>query len=167
MPFCLCPCRQQQSVARYNLKRGPTVALPKTVPFPSGKSLRWGSNHSADAAVFGLGAAGRRRRGRRLAVVVRSMLGVGGVRPVAVGTVRVAVRGRGAGWGVVLVRRVRNVRWGVVVMEVVVRRRILHVANLSVVGVHLGLGLSDALTGRVVQVGRVRDVRDECRVGGV
>lgn len=40
-------------------------------------------------------------------------------------------------------------------------------ANLSVVGVHLGLGLSDALAGRVVQVGRVWDVSDECRVGGV
>lgn len=105
-------------------------------------------------------------------MVVRCMLGVGGVRrvrPVAVGTVRVAVRGRGAGRGVVLVGRVLNVRWGVVVMVVVVRRGILHVAKLSVVGVHLGLGLSDgdAIAGRVVQVGRVRGVRDECRVSGV
>lgn len=42
-------------------------------------------------------------------------------------------------------------------------------AKLGVVGVHLGLGLSDgdAIAGRVVQVGRVRGVRDECRVGGV
>lgn len=95
------------------------------------------------------------------------MLGVGGVWPVAVGTVRVAVRGRGAGRRVVLVRWVLNVCWGVVVMVVVVRRRILHVAKLSVVGVHLGLGLGDAIAGRVVQVGRVRDVRDECWVGGV
>lgn len=102
-------------------------------------------------------------------MVVWCMLGVGRVRPVAVGTVRVAVRGRGAGRGVVLVGRVLNVRWGVVVMVVVVRRGILHVAKLGVVGVHLGLGLSDgdAIAGRVVQVGRVRGVRDECRVGGV
>lgn len=105
-----------------------------------------------------------------MVVVVRCMLGVGGVRgvwPVAVGTVRVAVRGRGAGWRVVLVGWVLNVRWGVVVMVVVVRRRILHVAKLSVVRVHLGLGLSDTVAGRVVQVSRVRGVRDECRVGGV
>lgn len=40
-------------------------------------------------------------------------------------------------------------------------------AKLRVVRVHLGLGLGDALAGRVMQVGRVWGVRDECRVGGV
>lgn len=40
-------------------------------------------------------------------------------------------------------------------------------AKLSVVGVHLCLGLGDAIAGCVVQGDRVRGVRDECRVGGV
>lgn len=108
-------------------------------------------------------------------MVVRCMLGVGRVRrvgrmwAVAMLAVRVAVRGRGAGRRVVLVGRVLDVCWRVVVMVVVVRRGILHVAELSVVWVHLGLGFSDgdAVAGRVVQVGRMRGVRDECRVGRV
>lgn len=76
-------------------KERPTAPCQNKVPE---ESLERCSNHSADAAVFGLGTAGRRRRCRRLAVVVRCMLGVRGVRrvgrvrPVAVRAVRVAVR---------------------------------------------------------------------------
>lgn len=42
-------------------------------------------------------------------------------------------------------------------------------AELSVVRVHLGLGFGDgdAVAGRVVQVRRVRGVRDECWMGRV
>lgn len=105
-----------------------------------------------------------------MAVVVRCMLGVRGVQPVAVRAVRaVAVRGGSAGRRVVLVRWVLNVcRW-VVVMVMVVGWGILHLTKLRVVRVHLSLGLGyrDAIAGRVMQVGGMRRVRDQCRVGGV
>lgn len=96
---------------------------------------------------------------------VRWVRGVGWVAPVAVLRVRVGGEGRLLGVGgrsVVLVRRVLHVGRRVVVVVVVVGRRVLpHLAELGVV--HLGLGLGVGAR-RVVQVGRVRRVGDQ---GGV
>jgi len=118
------------------------------------------SDHRADAAVFGLGAAGSLRGRRRRAVVVGPVGGVRRMTPVAVGRVGrlLAVRRR----RVVLVRRVLQVGRRVVVVVVVVRRGVLgHGAELAVVGGGRRVSLRP---GRVVQVGGVRGVRDE---GGV
>lgn len=73
----------------------------------------------------------------------------------------VAVRAVGV-CGVELMRRVLQVRRWVEVVVVVIRRRVLrHVAELGVVS---GGGCVRICPGRVVQVGRMRRVRDEGRV---
>lgn len=129
------------------------------------------SDHCTDAAVLGLGAARGLGGCWWRAMVVGAVNGVGGVccvAPVAVLCVRrvgrlLAVR-RGR---VVLVWRVLQVSWRVVVVVVVVRRRVLgHVAELGVVWVH-GDRCFCLHPGCVVQVGGVRGVADEGGVQGL
>lgn len=117
--------------------------------------------------MLGLGAAGGLGGRRRRAVVVGAVSGVGGVRRVAVLRVRVGRVRRllgVRGGRVELVRRVLQVGRRVVVVVVVVGRGVLgHVAELGVVRVHGARGVR-LHPGRVVQVGGVRGVGDE---GGV
>lgn len=131
------------------------------------------SHHRADAAVLGLGAAGGLGGRLRRAVVVGAVSRVGGVcrvASVAVLCVRVTLVGRllaVRGGRVELVWRVLQVGRRVVVVVVVVRRGVLgHVAELGVVGVH-GDWCVRLDPGRVVQVCGVRGVGDEGGVWGL
>lgn len=124
------------------------------------------SHHSADAAVLGFGAAGCLGGGWRRPMVVGTDSRVGGVRWVPM--LRMSLVGwlLAVRWGqVVLVWRVLQVGRWVVVVVMVVRRGVLgHMAELGVMNGDWCVCLH---SGCVMQVGGMRGVGDEGGVHGL